>query len=190
MEETDNKECLGGAVLRWGQIQQNTLSITLSEHVDLEVELQKGLHPSPWLKMWWWEKRATLPLLTNIATLLKLLEHYKPWEVPTSAREGKHVDLPPEELQSTGKIHCNQQSQPTIGNVLIKRWNYKLFNAANCTKVECLIFEWPDFRWCLTLKYTFQYLHRCCTLTHTCKDSKESSLMRAVNVFLFVFVGI
>lgn len=52
-------------------IQQDTSSLTLSERVDLEVELYKGLPPIPMAEdpvMWWWEKRATLPLLTNIAT--------------------------------------------------------------------------------------------------------------------------
>ena len=49
-------------------IQQDTLSLTLSERVHLEVELYKGLPPIPMAEdpvMWWWEKRATLPLLTT-----------------------------------------------------------------------------------------------------------------------------
>jgi hypothetical protein len=52
-------------------IQQNTSSLTLSESVDLEVELYKGMPSIPMAEdpvTWWWEKRATLPLLTNIAT--------------------------------------------------------------------------------------------------------------------------
>lgn len=51
-------------------IQQNT-SLTLSERVDLEVELYKGLPSISMAEdevMWWWEKRATLPLLTKHAT--------------------------------------------------------------------------------------------------------------------------
>ncbi|CAM4672887.1 unnamed protein product [Leuciscus chuanchicus] len=52
-------------------IQQDTSSLTLSERVDLEVELYKSLPPVPMAEdpvMWWWEKRAILPLLTNVAT--------------------------------------------------------------------------------------------------------------------------
>ena len=40
-------------------IQQNTSSLTLSDCVDLEVELYKGLPPIPMAEdpvMWWWEK--------------------------------------------------------------------------------------------------------------------------------------
>ncbi|XP_039520167.1 E3 SUMO-protein ligase ZBED1-like [Pimephales promelas] len=52
-------------------IQQNTSALTLSERVDLEVELYKSLPPITMAEdpvMWWWEKRAILPLLTNVAT--------------------------------------------------------------------------------------------------------------------------
>lgn len=51
--------------------QKNTLSLTLNERVDQEVELYKHLLPVPMAEdpvMWWWEKRATLPLLTHLAT--------------------------------------------------------------------------------------------------------------------------
>ncbi len=54
------------------RIQKDTLSLTLSEHVDLEVEHYKSLPPIPMAEepmMWWlWEKRADLSLLTTIAT--------------------------------------------------------------------------------------------------------------------------
>ncbi len=53
-------------------IQKDTLSLTLSEHVALEVEHYKSLPPIPMAEdpmMWWlWEKRADLSLLTTIAT--------------------------------------------------------------------------------------------------------------------------
>ncbi|KAM3850019.1 E3 SUMO-protein ligase ZBED1-like [Diretmus argenteus] len=50
-------------------IQLNTLSI--SERIDVEIELYKGLSPIPMKEdpvMWWWEKRATLPFLAQNAT--------------------------------------------------------------------------------------------------------------------------
>ncbi len=50
-------------------IQQSTLSLT--EHVDLEVKVYKGLPAIPMAEdpvMWWWEKKDTLPLLFIIAT--------------------------------------------------------------------------------------------------------------------------
>ncbi len=53
------------------RIQKDTSSLTLSEHVDLEVERYKSLPPIPIAEdpvMWWWEKRADLALLTTIAT--------------------------------------------------------------------------------------------------------------------------
>lgn len=50
-------------------IQRDTSALTLSERV--EVGLYKSLPPIPMADapvLWWWEKRAILPLLTNIAT--------------------------------------------------------------------------------------------------------------------------
>ncbi|XP_016129599.1 zinc finger BED domain-containing protein 1-like [Sinocyclocheilus grahami] len=55
------------------RIQKDTLSLTLSERVDLEVERYKNLPPIPTAEdpvMWWWEKRADLPLLTTITSYL------------------------------------------------------------------------------------------------------------------------
>uniref|UniRef100_UPI003AAE61F4 E3 SUMO-protein ligase ZBED1-like n=1 Tax=Centroberyx gerrardi TaxID=166262 RepID=UPI003AAE61F4 len=48
--------------------QQNTLSIT--ERVDQEVQLYKGLPSIPMsadAALWWWQKRDTLPLLSDLA---------------------------------------------------------------------------------------------------------------------------
>lgn len=50
-------------------MQQNTLSV--SERVDHELQLYKGLPSIPMSEapaLWWWEKRGTLPLLTQLAT--------------------------------------------------------------------------------------------------------------------------
>lgn len=52
-------------------IQQDTSALTLSERVGQEVEVYKSLPPIPMAEdpvLWWWEKRAVLPLLTNVAT--------------------------------------------------------------------------------------------------------------------------
>ncbi len=92
--------------LRLG-IQNDTLSLTFSEDVDLEVERYKTLPPIPMAEnpvVWWWEKRAGLPLFTTIATSYLCAQASSTPSERVFSTAGNTISLPINKLKERSRL--------------------------------------------------------------------------------------